>query len=96
MYDLESKDKQFTLVPEHEETTYYNTVCPKCNITCHKNCNDLNPIEGSDRFERCYIAKDLKTGKYTRSHCHVCEKETGSKCDVGLHYHCKFVIRQVK
>ena len=86
MDDLASKDKQFTLVPEQEETTYYNAVCPKCNITCHENCNDLkSTAEGGERFHSCYIAKDLKTGKYTRNHCHVCEKETGSKCEIGLH-----------
>jgi len=50
MDDLESNDKKYTLVPEHEETKYHNTVCPKCNVTCHRQCTLPFMAEGGERF----------------------------------------------
>lgn len=59
-------------------TAYKNTICTKCNVACHENCNIEEIKEG-----------DCKTGFVNcvafggKSNCGICD----GKCDIDSHYH---------
>ncbi|UJR16642.1 hypothetical protein I4U23_003542 [Adineta vaga] len=67
------------------DTSFYSTLCQKCNEACHENCNsDEITIIGDQIIEQCWVIKN--------GHCNQCV----GKCHISDHYYAKKTIKQSK
>jgi len=80
-YYMETTQRTY---PQKVDTSYHNTLCTKCSLTCHKQCRlDYTAVVGDPNFQNCACMGE------DRATCTMCT------CGFDKHIHDKFYYETI-